>query len=229
MTLAASILFLGLSSLTSVDPVLMARSAPWSDSSANAPVAQEQTAQHPTPPETAKSSSAQPTSPQVPASNPKASAAKKVRSKKKEDPPAAACDPAPANSNAQGSNPATASPQPGGAQSSPATTPPKNCPPEKTIVRQGGITEQSIQLAGGSAGDQAQKREAANQMIVATEQNLYRLTGRQLSNAERDSVIQIRQFVEQSRTALAAGNLERAQTLAWKAKLLSQDLLDPKK
>jgi hypothetical protein len=216
MTLAATILFLGISSLTLVDPGLMARSAPRSDSSANAQVAQEQTAQHPAPPETTKPSSAQSPSAQAPASNAKASPAKKVPHKKKVDPPSA-CDPA------------TASPQPGGTQSSAATDPPKNCPPEKTIVRQGGISEQSIQLAGGSTGDQAQKRDAANQMIAATEQNLYKLTGRQLSNAERDSVIQIRQFVEQSRTALTAGNLERAQTLAWKAKLLSQDLIDPKK
>jgi hypothetical protein len=228
MTLAATILFLGISSFTSVDPGLMGHSATLSESSANAPVAQEQTAQHPTPPETTKPSSAQAPGTQAPANNAKASPAKKVHHQKKVDPPGA-CDPAPANSNAPGSNPATASPQPGGAQSSPATDPPKNCPPEKTVVRQGGITEQSIQLAGGSAGDQAQKRDATNQMIAATEQNLYKLTGRQLSNAERDSVIQIRQFVEQSRTALTAGNLERAQTLAWKAKLLSQDLIDPKK
>jgi hypothetical protein len=229
MTLAAAIVFLSISSLSSVNPGLLARSAqPWG-SSANAPVAQEQTAQHPTQPETTKPSSAQTPSTEAPASNPKASTAKKVHPKKKVDPPAAACDPAPANSKAPGSNPATASPQPGGAQSPPAPDPQKNCPPEKTIVRQGGITEQSIQLAGGSTGDQAQKREAANQMIAATERNLYKLTGRQLSNAERDSVIQIRQFVEQSRTALTAGNLERAQTLAWKAKLLSEDLIDPKK
>jgi protein-disulfide isomerase-like protein with CxxC motif len=84
-------------------------------------------------------------------------------------------------------------------------------------------------LAGGSTGDQAQKKDAASQMIAATEQNLNKLTGRQLSNAERESVIQIRQFVEQSRAALTAGNLERAQTLAWKAKLLSEDLIGPKK
>ena len=227
MTLAAAILFLGISSLTLVDPGLMARSASPSDSLADAPVAQEQTAQHPTQPEATKPSSAQSPSAQAPARDPK-SGAKKVRSKKKVGSPAE-CDPAPANSNLPASNPATTSPQPAGAQSSPATDPAKNCPPEKTIVRKGGITEQSIQLAGGSAGDQAQKRDAANQKIAATEQNLYKLTGRQLSNAERDSVIQIRQFVDQSRTALTAGNLERAQTLAWKAKLLSEDLIDPKK
>jgi hypothetical protein len=228
MTLAAAILFLSISSLTLVDPGLMARSASPSDSFADAPVAQEQPAQHPTEPEATRSSSAQSPSAQAPASNPKSGAAKKVRSKKKVG-SHAECDPAPANSNVPASNPATTSPQPAGAQSSAANDPPKNCPPEKTIVRKGGITEQSIQLAGGSAGDQAQKRGAANQMIAATEQNLYKLTGRQLSNAERDSVIQIRQFVDQSRAALTAGNLERAQTLAWKAKLLSEDLIDPKK
>ena len=227
MTLAAAILFFGISSLTSVDAGLVAQSAQQSASSANAPVAQEQTTQHPTP-ETTKPSSTQSPSAPAPASNPKANAAKKVHSKKKVV-PAAACDPAPANSNSAGSNPATASAQPAGASSSPATDAQKNCPPEKTIVRKGGISEQSIQLAGGSTGDQAQKRDAANQMIAATEQNLYKLTGRQLSNAERDSVLQIRQFVDQSRTALTAGNLERAQTLAWKAKLLSEDLIDPKK
>jgi len=56
MTLAAAILFFGISSLTSVDAGLVAQSAQQSASSANAPVAQEQTAQHPTPPETTKSS-----------------------------------------------------------------------------------------------------------------------------------------------------------------------------
>jgi hypothetical protein len=97
-------------------------------------------------------------------------------------------------------------------------------------VKQGGIAEQSIQLAGGSAGGEAtQKRNAANQMLAATDENLKKISGRRLSIAEQGSVIQIRQFVDQSKSALIAGNLERAQTLAWKAKLLSDDLIDPEK
>jgi hypothetical protein len=93
-------------------------------------------------------------------------------------------------------------------------------------VRKGGITEQSIQLAGGSSGDQTtQKRDAANQMLVATEENLKKAVGRQLSAAEQSSVSQIRQFVNQSKSALSTGDLERAQTLAWKAKVLSDDLI----
>ena len=98
------------------------------------------------------------------------------------------------------------------------------------IVKQGGITEQSIQLAGGSVGgDATQKKDAANKMLAATEDNLKKIASRQLSAAEQDSVSQIRQFVDQSKSALAAANLERAQTLAWKAKLLSDDLLNPQK
>jgi hypothetical protein len=97
-------------------------------------------------------------------------------------------------------------------------------------VKQGGITEQSIQLAGGSAGgDSTHKKDDANRMLVATEENLKKIAGRQLSTAQQDSVSQIRQFVDQSKTAITAGNLERAQTLAWKAKLLSDDLLNPQK
>ncbi len=114
----------------------------------------------------------------------------------------------------------------------PATTPPsdppaepKPCPSVKVIVRQGGATEPSIQLAGGDQA--AQKRDAANQMLGSTESNLKKLTGQPLNAAQQDSVAQIRQFVIQSKAAIEAGDMERARTLAWKAELLSEDLLKP--
>ena len=66
-------------------------------------------------------------------------------------------------------------------------------------------------------------------MLTATEENLKTMEGRQLSTAQQDSASQIRQFVKQSKSALATGDLERAQTLAWKAKLLSDDLVNPGK
>ncbi len=96
-------------------------------------------------------------------------------------------------------------------------------------MRQGGITEQSIQLAGGSSDQATQKRDTANKMLAATEGNLKQVAGHQLSAAQQDSVAQIRQFVDQSKSALADGDLERAQTLAWKAQLLSEDLIKPQK
>jgi len=97
-------------------------------------------------------------------------------------------------------------------------------------VRQGGIAEQSIQLAGGSAGgDTTQKRQSTDQMLLATEENLKKVAGIQLSGVQQSSVSQIRQFVNQSKSALVAADYERAHTLAWKAKVLSEDLVNPKK
>jgi hypothetical protein len=97
-------------------------------------------------------------------------------------------------------------------------------------VHEGGVTEQSIQLAGGSSGGETtQKRQSTNQMLTATEENLKKAEAIQLSAAQQNSVPQIRQFVEQSKKALQAADFERAQTLAWKAKVLSEDLVAPQK
>jgi len=105
-----------------------------------------------------------------------------------------------------------------------------NCPPPKVIVRHGGTSEPSVQLAGGAAGNQAShQRDTANQMLESTEANLKKIAGRQLSSNQQDMVNQIRQFMGQSKAAVDAGDLDRARTLAWKAQLLSEDLLKPEK
>jgi len=95
------------------------------------------------------------------------------------------------------------------------------------IVRQGGTSEPSIQLAGGAAGQTSPERDTANQMLGTTEANLKKVAGRQLTPNEQDMVNQARQFMEQAKAAVAAGDLERARTLAWKAQLLSEELVKP--
>lgn len=129
------------------------------------------------------------------------------------------------------SNSAALDPASAGNTASPSTaSAPKNCPPSKIIVRQGGTSEPSIQLAGGAVGDQAaNQRDSANQMLGSTEANLKKLAGQQLSTNQQEMVSQVRQFMEQSRTAVSAGDLERARTLAWKAQLLSEELVNPAK
>lgn len=62
-------------------------------------------------------------------------------------------------------------------------------------------------------------------MLGTTDANLKKISGRQLSPSQQDMVTQIRQFMDQSKHAVAAGDLERARTLAWKAQLLSEELL----
>jgi hypothetical protein len=230
MTLAATILFFAIVSLTSVDPRFVTQSVEQSDSSANAPATSSQTpSDQPSP--GAKTPPSDGTS-----SAPSSTAKQKASVKKKRiaaDTKAATdpnCDPVPAKSGSAESSQQTAPPQTGGAQASPNAEPPKNCPPPKTVVREGGITEQGIQLAGGSSGGEAtQKRQSTHQMLTATEENLKKAASIQLSTEQQGSVSQIRQFITQSKSALKAADYERAHTLAWKAKVLSDDLVNPKK
>ncbi len=114
---------------------------------------------------------------------------------------------------------------PAGAKSAPA-----NCPPAKVVVRQGGISEPSLELAGGAPGDQkSHERDTANQMLGSTDANLKKIVGRQLTPNQQDMVNQTRQFMEQAKAAVDAGDLERARTLAWKAQLLSEELVKTEK
>jgi hypothetical protein len=93
------------------------------------------------------------------------------------------------------------------------------------IVRQGGTSDPSIQLGG--SGTASHQKDTANQMLAATETNLKKIAGQQLSSNQQEMVNQIRQFMEQSKAAAGDGDLERARTLAWKAQLLSDELVKP--
>jgi hypothetical protein len=90
------------------------------------------------------------------------------------------------------------------------------CPPPKKVVRNGGSNEPSIQLVG-----------TIDQLTAATAENLRKLEGRQLNPTEQDTVSQIKQFMDQSKTAVAAGDMERGNNLAMKARLLSDELVKP--
>ena len=165
-------------------------------------------------------------------SKPSASAARKQVHKTR--PAISDCGAAPATSKAgstsdskpSANSATTADPS----EASKSGDPPKNCPPPKIVVRQGGAIEPSIQLAGGPATGQASdQKNAAIQMLGTTEENLKKISGRQLSSEQQDTLTQIQQFIQQSKAAAANGDAERARTLAWKAELLSEDLVNPQK
>jgi hypothetical protein len=150
---------------------------------------------------------------------------KRSHHKKRVLPP---CDSAPAaGQDAASSNPAPAnSPTPG---TTPASKTPGPCTPSKVVVRQGGTSEPSIQLAGGPADQTAHQRDAANQILGSADANLKKIAGHQLSSNQQEMVNQIRQFMGQSKAAIDTGDLERARTLAWKAQVLSEELVKPEK
>jgi hypothetical protein len=149
------------------------------------------------------------------------------------------CNPAPAAAGQPASGSTPDSPTPDSSTSGSTSTPPEpaapksapgNCPPTKVIVRQGGISEPSIQLAGGAGGTKnSRERDTANQMLESTKTNLKKIAGHQLTPNQQDMVNQTRQFMDQAKTAVDAGDLERARTLARKAQLLSEELVKPGK
>jgi hypothetical protein len=219
MTLA----FLVLLSLVVAAPAsLRAQESPRSD--AQSSHASQETANQP-------SSSKSPTQPK-----PKSSVHKKTslkqhnRTRKKGDSP---CVAASGTSASGASSPQSTATDPSAQPADPqthGTVATKDCPPPKIVVRRGGTDEPAIQLAGGPAADQAaDKRNAVNQLLEVTDQNLKKTAVMQLSSAQQDTITQTRQFMEQSKTAMANGDLERARTLAWKAQLLSEDLVNPEK
>jgi hypothetical protein len=155
-----------------------------------------------------------------PASGSKKAHAASRRRRKKNAPPCQAYS----SQTAQSNSPAPSD------QASAVPSPAKDCPPPKIIVRHGGSKEPSIQLAGGPSAEQAaQQRNAINQLLGVSDQNLKRAADMQLSATQQDTVSQTRQFMEQSKAAMAAGDFERARTFAWKAQLLSEDLAKPEK
>jgi hypothetical protein len=133
------------------------------------------------------------------------------------------CSNAPAANTAAG-NPATP-PSPETSSSSSTTPPP--CPTPKKVVRNGGSNEPSIQLIGGGTDGQTAQQHTLDQLTAATTENLKKVEGRQLNPTQQDMVSQIKQFMDQSKTAVAAGDLERGNNLATKARLLSDELVKP--
>jgi hypothetical protein len=103
----------------------------------------------------------------------------------------------------------------------------KPCPPPKKIVRNGGADEPKIELLGGSPAEQASNQRSTQEITAATEENLKKVSARQLNSSDKETVAQINQFIEESKQAAAAGDPERAHNLATKARLLSEQLLGP--
>ncbi|MGA9461864.1 MAG: hypothetical protein WBV28_03680 [Terracidiphilus sp.] len=70
-----------------------------------------------------------------------------------------------------------------------------------------------------SAGDPADLRQQTEDSIASTEHGLKEIN-RSLSDQEKKTVAQIREFLKQARTALTSGDVDGAHTLALKAKVL---------
>ncbi len=74
-----------------------------------------------------------------------------------------------------------------------------------------------------SSGDPLAYRRQTQDLIAATERGLDSIT-RHLGPSEQKTAEHIRQFLKQAKTALASGDVDGANTLADKAKILLAEL-----
>lgn len=110
-----------------------------------------------------------------------------------------------------------------GRKSGPKPTPAGE--PRKVVVREGGAIAPPAQIIPGLTPQEAdQQRQHAMQLLTSTEWNLKHLAGRTLDSRQQETVAQIHNYVDGARSALKDGDTQRANTLALKAQLLSDDL-----
>jgi hypothetical protein len=96
----------------------------------------------------------------------------------------------------------------------------------KKVVKNGGTADPAAQLAPGVSNEQASRqRQSTTELLATTDTNLKQLASRELNKTQQDSVSQIRKYMEQAKTADEAGDVQRAQNLASKALMLSDDLV----
>jgi hypothetical protein len=109
-----------------------------------------------------------------------------------------------------------------------AAASPKPCPLPKKVVRNGGAAEPTIELKGGNGSPLASSEQSStSDLSAATQENLKQMEGRQLNSSQQEMIAQVKQYVEQSKSAIAAGDLDLAHDFALKARLLSDDLVKP--
>jgi hypothetical protein len=95
----------------------------------------------------------------------------------------------------------------------------------KVVVRNGGAKEGTPEIEPGLTKEQElHNRENTSQLLSTTDANLKKIAGRQLTPAQQSMVEKIHTYMNQSKEASSAGDLNRAHTLAFKAHLLSDEV-----
>jgi hypothetical protein len=94
------------------------------------------------------------------------------------------------------------------------------------VVYNGSTTDPEPAISPGVTTQQAsQQLDTTKGLLAMTDENLKIVASRQLNAEQQDTVNQIKIYVEQSKAASKNGDLQRAYTLANKARMLSGDLV----
>lgn len=108
----------------------------------------------------------------------------------------------------------------------PPAQPPAGDTPTKTVIRNGSTVDPGVQISTGGTEEQvSRQKKSTTQLLQRTEANLRKISVRQLDAGQQDTVKQIRMYLGQAKAAVDSGDLQRAHNLAFKANLLSAELL----
>jgi hypothetical protein len=116
-------------------------------------------------------------------------------------------------------------PKPNQRSSRRLVAPPPAGTSKKIVVRHGGADEPTAQIVTGMTADEADRqRREAELLLSTTDEKLKEIAPRARDSQQQETVSQIHNYLEGSRSALKQGDVSRAHTLALKAGLLAEDL-----
>jgi hypothetical protein len=133
-----------------------------------------------------------------------------------------------ANPDCKPATPAKAKKHPATHKSQAPASKPTGTSPAKTVVKNGSTDEPTVDLSPEVNQKQASEQTVrTNQLLASSDANLKKISGRQLSASQQDTVKQIQSYMDQAETAKKNGDMQRAYNLAVKANLLSAELAGP--
>jgi hypothetical protein len=80
-------------------------------------------------------------------------------------------------------------------------------------------------VTGMTPEEASRERQEAEKFLSSADENLRRILGRTLDAQQQEDVSQIRNYQGHARAALKEGDISRGHTLATKANLLAEDLV----
>jgi len=133
-----------------------------------------------------------------------------------------------ANPDCKPATPAKTKKHPATHKSQAPASKPTGTTPATTVVKNGGTVEPTVDLSPEVNQKQASEQTVrTNQLLASSDANLKKISGRQLSASQQDTVKQIQSYMDQAETAKKNGDMQRAYNFAVKANLLSAELAGP--
>lgn len=103
---------------------------------------------------------------------------------------------------------------------------PAEAEPPKVVVHEGSTTDPGVEFSPSVPKPQADAQlQNVNRLLDATDANLKKISGKQLSDTQQDMVKQIRAYMQQAKAAAGESDVHQATNLATKARMLSDELV----